>query len=86
MAELVEENRYETNQTVVAAYLVYMGLDLVDQVWENGVCTFFFEQSKDLERSLLAFVSGKARVEPQSFNNSFVQVRSRMFKAKEQSK
>lgn len=80
--DLVEENRYETNQTVVAAYFVYMGLELDDVVWENGVCVFFFENTKELQQELRKFVSSEARVEPQAFNNTFVQVRNRMFEAK----
>lgn len=81
--ELVEENRFETSQNVVAAYFVYNGLEIDELLWSNGVCTFFFKNTPDLQKLLTDFVSNKARVEPQAFNNAFVEVRSRMFKARD---
>lgn len=78
-----DEDFYETNQTVVAAYFVYERLNMVDLRWENGVCSFSFENTEELQKHLMNYVSGKARVEPQAFNNAFAGVRKRMFDAKE---
>jgi hypothetical protein len=80
---LEEEVRFETSQNVVAAFFVYNGLEIDELLWANGVCTFFFQNTPELRQLLTDFVSNKARVEPQAFNNAFVEVRSRMFKARD---
>lgn len=87
MNDTIEEEdwseRFETTQTVVAAYFVYSGLEIVECLWESGTCTFFFEDTSELHELLTKYVSSKAQVEPQGFNNAFVQVRNRMFQAKD---
>lgn len=82
--ELVEEDRFETNQTTVAAFFVYSGLRLVGLQWEYGVCTFFFANTKPLQNLFSQYIQGEARVEPQGFNNATVQVKKRMFKARDE--
>lgn len=73
-----EETRFETSMTVLAVWLVYEGLEVEELLWENGTCTFFFENTKQLQEKLIKFASGKARVEPQSFSNCFGQITRRM--------
>lgn len=75
---MTESEDFETNQTVVAAFLVHCGHEITDTVWEDGMCTFFFDHTDDLTRDFAAFVQGKARVEPASFNNTFGQVMKRL--------
>lgn len=78
-AEVVEDTRFETNQTVLAAYFVYRGYDLADTKWENGMCTFFFdEEDEGFAEDFGKFLRGKARVEPVQFNNAFGQVMAKV--------
>lgn len=74
--EVVEEDsRFETNQTVLAAFFVYQGYEILDTEWENGMCTFFFDGEQDgFAEKFGAFLRSKARVEPVQFNNAFGQV------------
>jgi hypothetical protein len=76
--DLVEEERFETSHTACAAYLLYCGLDIVDLVWEDFTCTFFFDNTASLQEHFAAFVRGQARVEPQQYSNTFGQVTRRM--------
>lgn len=74
----VEDQRFETNQTVLAAYLVFCGHTIDETVWENDMCTFFFERGPSLAGDYAAFLEGKARVEPVSFSGAYGQVMQRV--------
>lgn len=78
LKEVEETDEFETNQTVLAAYLVYEGHELARTLWENNMCTFFFENTEQLQASFGIFLQGKARVEPVGFNNAFGQVLGRV--------
>lgn len=69
-----EDERFETNQSNVAAFLVFCGHDIVEALWENESCTFLFDQNEDLARDFAEYVQGKARVEPVGFSTSYGQV------------
>lgn len=67
------EEDFETSQTVCAAFLVYSGHEVKSTVWENGTCTFFFDQSEELAEDFGTFIRNKALVEPVAFSNAFGQ-------------
>lgn len=79
MTDVVEDDRFETDQTPIASFLIYSGLEVDDMAWEGGVCTFFFIQTEQLSDLLLKFVSGKALVEPNQYSRVLGQVRRKVF-------
>lgn len=81
-----DDAMFETNQTVVAAFLVHCGHEIVTTIWDDGMCTFTFEHTEDLSRDFGTFVRGKASVEPASFNNTFGQVMRRLKESRAEEK
>ena len=73
-AQVLEPEEFETNQTVVAAWLAYCGHTIHEAVWEDDVCTFFFTETEDLLQDFGTYLQGKARVEPGRFSQQYGQV------------
>lgn len=71
---VVSNLRFETNQTAVAAYLVFCGHEVVDSLWEGESCTFFFDHTEDLSEAFAQYVSGQASVEPVQYSTCYGQV------------
>jgi hypothetical protein len=78
MSVVEEDTRFETNQSVLAAYLVYRGHEITETEWENGMCTFFFDSTDAVALDFGDFITSAARVEPVQFNNAFKQVLQRV--------
>lgn len=66
--------RFETSQSNVAAFLVFCGHEIVESIWENETCTFFFEHTEELSEDFGAYCRGEASVEPVSFSTCYGQI------------
>jgi hypothetical protein len=84
---LVAELRFETTQSSVAAYLVFCGHEVVESLWENETCTFFFDHTEDLTAAFALYNQGQASVEPIGYSTAYGQimklVKERRWEAKE---
>lgn len=70
---------YETDQTTLAAYLVHEGHPVKNVRWENGTCSFSFEDSADVNNDVDDFMRSEALVEPSQFYAAVQKVRRLMF-------
>lgn len=72
---VVETELFETNQTNVAAFLVFCGHPICETAWEANSCTFFFRHTAELTNDFAEYVRGEACVEPLSYGNAYNQVK-----------
>lgn len=66
--------RFETNQSNVAAYLLFCGHHVIDSVWENETCTFFFEHTEELSKDFAVYCRGDAAVEPIAYGGAYKEI------------
>lgn len=71
--------KWRTNQTIVAAFMLYSEENFLGVEWDSDECSFVFEKSPSLLKLLAHFVSGESVVEPVKFNAAFGRLKRAMF-------
>lgn len=79
MPATADDELWETNQTIIAAFMIYNGFEVADCLWDGRHCSFLFQKDSRIQELLMEFVSGEARVEPSSFNTSFAKAKRIMY-------
>lgn len=85
MDDLVEDDRVEIagpTSLAMASYLIYNGCEDVELEWTRGNCNFYFPESSGIHKLVQQYVTGKARVEPNSYSVVLADLRRQMFSAR----
>ena len=64
---------YSTRYFYLSSYLIANGCDLLDNIVENGVTTFVFENNDGVKRLIGNYYSLKSKVEPMAYGQAIQQ-------------
>ena len=75
-------NKYETKDLALAAYLTAIGYTLRNHSKYNNETYFVFDQSQEIEDEAFKFISRQAMVEPVSFSQALRSLKSILYAIK----
>lgn len=75
-------NKYETKDLALAAYLTAIGYTLRNHSKYNNETYFVFDQSQKIEDEAFKFISRQAMVEPVSFSQALRSLKSILYAIK----
>jgi len=67
---------YSTKDFYLSSYLIANGCDLLDNIVENGVTTFVFENNVEVKKLIGNYYSLKSRVEPLAYGQAIRTLKS----------
>lgn len=79
VSETMDMERWSTAKAPLAAYLSLMGFTVVSIEWQGGSCYWTFEDGEQLADAVADFEGGKARVDPNRFNDAVADIKRSMF-------
>lgn len=64
----------------LACYLWYREHRIMDRRWQNGLCSWLFQDSPRMESDIEEFYAGEARVNPREYFNKMTEFKRDMYK------
>jgi hypothetical protein len=77
---------YTSKDFYLSSYLIANGCDLLDNIVEDGVTTFVFENNDEIKKLIGNYYSLKSRVEPLAFGQAIRTLKSVIHASKTNSK
>ena len=76
---MTDQLKWRTDNINLAAYLVYLGHEVLAIEWEGGGGYFVFRKTKDLLHASVDWIGDEAVVNPKLFSQTFGQLKTRLF-------
>ncbi len=77
---------YTSKDFYLSSYLIANGCDLLDNIVEDGVTTFVFENNDEVKRLIGNYYSLKSKVEPMAYGQAIRTLKSVIHASKTNSK
>jgi len=73
-------NEWRTDDTSLAAFLVYRGYIVLRTGWRRRTCEWYFLEDDNLVDEVFDYLAGTTKVEPRAYMEAYVNLKKKMLR------